>query len=384
MPTPSPALSPLVRPWRVLRRGLPAVLALVALSHCAAAQPAPAQEPLATAGVPAAWTGVDRLAADAFQHGDVEGMTLLVFDRDDHKVFERSYGRFSADHRVAVASASKLVAATVILRVVAQGKLRLDSTTGEVLHWPEARGAITLRHLLSLTSGLAPNHRCINNPWITLAECVDRIRDDPAAVVAPPGTRFDYGSTHLHVAARMAEVATGKTWDALFDEQLRVPLGLPPEVTFYTLPVIGNGTRNPRIAGGLVASANEYAPLLAIAFHRGTYRGTQWAPAELFDAQAVAPYPNATIGFSPVTALGVDYRYGLGAWLECTTPASGCSTLSSPGAFGWTPWLDREAGYYAVLAMYRRGRGTGEDGVVAFSVRLAQALKPEIRRALGK
>ena len=29
------------------------------------------------------------------------------------------------------------------------------------------------------------------------------------ALVAAPGTRFDYGSTHLQVAARMAEVVTG-------------------------------------------------------------------------------------------------------------------------------------------------------------------------------
>ena len=30
------------------------------------------------------------------------------------------------------------------------------------------------------------------------------------------------------------------------------------------------------------------------------------------------------------------------AWLECPPPAVNCAVLSSPGAFGFTPWLDRD------------------------------------------
>ena len=60
-------------------------------------------------------------------------------------------------------------------------------------------------------------------------------------LVAQPGTRFDYGNTHLHVAARMAEVATGKTWDAIFSSELRAPLGIGAQAIFYTWP------RRPRV-----------------------------------------------------------------------------------------------------------------------------------------
>ena len=42
-------------------------------------------------------------------------------------------------------------------------------------------------------------------PGITLAECVSSLAK--LKLVAEPGTRFDYGNTHLHVAARMAEVS---------------------------------------------------------------------------------------------------------------------------------------------------------------------------------
>ena len=329
-----------------------------------------------------AWAAVDQKAAAAFAAStNVAGLTVTVFDRNDTKVFEKSYGSFAPTQRVPVASASKLVAGTVIFRLIGQGQLSLDSTTAQVLGWTGVRGGITLRHLLSFTSGLVPDATCINNPFITLAACVDQVRDDPAALVAVPGTRFDYGGTHLQVAGRMAEVAAGKPWNTLYAEQLRAPLGIGAESTFYTLPDQRIGVLNPRVAGGMTASLDEYARILAVSFHRGSYRGVTYAPAALFDLQAVEPYPGVTIGNSPFANLGIDFRYGLAAWLECSTPATGCSTLSSPGAFGWTPWFDRQAGYYAVIGMFQSGAAS--SGVVAFSVNLAQSLKPDIVRALG-
>jgi CubicO group peptidase (beta-lactamase class C family) len=51
---------------------------------------------------------------------------------------------------------------------------------------------------------------CTLQPNITLAECVNTL--SKLKLDAAPGTRFDYGNTHLHVAARMAEVVTGETW----------------------------------------------------------------------------------------------------------------------------------------------------------------------------
>lgn len=330
---------------------------------------------------PSAWAEVERKSAAAYERSGVSGMTVAVFDRNDVKIFERSYGDFSPTKRVAVASASKLAAGTVIFGVIGQGLLSLDSTTAQVLGWTGARGGITLRQLLSFTSGLLPDAPCIDSPLTTLAACVDQVRSDPAALVALPGTRFDYGGTHLQVAARMAEVATGKTWNTLYAEHLRAPLGLGTESTFYTLPVQRIGTFNPRAGGGLTASLDEYARILAVSFHRGTYQGRTVAPAALFDEQAVAPYPDATIGVSPFANLGLDFRYGLAAWLECSTPRTGCSTLSSPGAFGWTPWFDRQAGYYAVIGLQQVS--VDSSGVVAFSVNLAQSLKQDIVHALG-
>lgn len=331
--------------------------------------PAPPADPFAE---------VDRLAAATFAEQGIPGMGLVIYDANDRKVFERMYGDFGPDRRVAVASASKMVSGLVLFRLVDQGYLSLDSTTASVLGWSGPQGAITLRHLLSFTSGLEPDADCTSSALVTLETCVAEIATLPP--VAPPGTRFDYGSTHLHVAARMAEVVTGASWNTIFAQQLGNPLALPAEATYYTYPRQAVGAANPLIAGGLRTTMNEYSRLLGLVYHRGTWQGQQLAAAALFDAQAREPYPGVIVGISPLTALGYGFRYGLTAWLECTTPATGCAVVSSPGAFGWTPWVDRDGGYYAIVAMEV---GDATDGVVNFSVRLAQDLKPAIRRALG-
>ena len=222
----------------------------------------------------------------------VPGLGLAVYDAQDRKVYEHIVGDFAPDRRVAVASASKMVSGTLLFELIRQGRLSLDSTTGQMLGWTGDKAGITLRHLLSFTSGLQPSHLCTFQPGITLADCVASIAQ--TSRVAAPGTRFDYGSTHLHVAARMAEVSTGKTWNTLFTETLAQPLGLPSGVTYFTAPNRPLGTTNPLVAGGLRASMNEYAPLLALVFHRGPHAGGVIGTPELFDAQAVEPFPTSS------------------------------------------------------------------------------------------
>lgn len=305
-------------------------------------------------------------------------MGLTIYDANGVKRFERMYGSFSADRRVAIASASKMVAGLVIFRLVDQGFLTLDSTTGAVLGWTGPQAAITLRQLLSFTSGLDREAVCTLLAGITLADCVTSISQQP--LVAAPGARFDYGSTHLHVAARMAEVATGQSWNELFATQLKSPLALTsPDLAWFTAPRQALGTSNPLIAGGLRATMNEYARFLALDFNRGLHLGNPLIGSALFTAQASEPYPNAAIGNSPFANAGIDFHYGLAAWLECPPPSANCAVLSSPGAFGFTPWFDRDGGYYAILGMEVT---ESQSGVVAFAVNLAQELKPLIRAAL--
>nr|WP_298728336.1 serine hydrolase domain-containing protein [uncultured Steroidobacter sp.] len=329
-----------------------------------------------TPPIPDAFAEVDDAARAAyFEHGVPMG--LVVYDADGTKLFEHMYGDFSSSRRVAIASASKLVSGVTLFRLIDAGYLSLDSNTAEVLGWTGTKGEITLRHLLSFTSGLNPEHACTYQSDITLADCVEQIgaRD----LVASPGTRFDYGSTHLHVAARMAEVAVGAPWNEIFAAQIARPLQFAPEFTYYSGPRQGIGANplNPLPAGGMRASMNDYANFLRFVYDKGQWQGAQLLAPGIFDTQTVQPYPDAIMGNTP-SALSA--RYGLTAWLDCSTPVTGCSIISSPGAFGFTPWLDRATGYYAILGMelddLRADRGLGPQ--------IQQILKPLIAEAVSK
>lgn len=323
----------------------------------------------------AAFAQIDALIEDArSKKSPTPAVGFALYDKDNKLVYGKTYGSYALNQRVAIASASKMVSGLVLLALVGKGTLSLDSTTGDVLGWQPPKANITLRHLLSFTSGMPPEAACTFDPETTLAACVDTIAaGTPKAL---PGKLFEYGSAHLHIAARMAEVKTGKSWATLFDENVRVPLGLPADVAYFTFPKGKNGTTNPLIAGGLRTSSDEYARILDVVFHRGAGLGI---PDALFTEQAKEPFPDVEIGGSPANGIGVPWHYGLTAWLECSSPATGCAAISSPGTYGFTPWLDRETGYYAVLGMELGEAGSGD-----FAVPLQQSLKPAIAAALGK
>ncbi|MCF8209894.1 MAG: beta-lactamase family protein [Rhodoferax sp.] len=343
---------------------------------------------LAQGPVAAPFAEVERTITEAYSATESNfGMAVHVYDRQDRLVYGYTTGDFHPDKFVPVASASKIVTGILILSLVQQGELSLGATTQQVLGWSGEKGTITLRQLLGQVSGLKPSASCVNDVKTTLTACVDAIRDDASALVHSPGTHFDYGSSHFHVAARMAEVATGRNWNTLFSETLSRPLGLSPQTTFYTSPWLGRvgaGEDNPRAAGGLVASLRDYAKLLAIPFHHGEFSGRQFMSAELAAVMGTEPNPLASVGGSPMArATGKPIRYGLGAWVECLPAQPECPVLSSAGAFGWTPWMDRESGYYAVIAMFRPpGGGSAAAGVVDFSVQLQQRLKPLLSAAM--
>src|SRR5690606_31880103 len=113
---------------------------------------------------------VDARARAAYVEHNIPGMGLAIYDRFGTLIFQQMYGDFSADRRVAIASASKLVSGAVLFRLMDAGYLSLDSTTAEVLGWTDEKGAITLRHLLSFTSGLPREHFCTLQVNIDLAD----------------------------------------------------------------------------------------------------------------------------------------------------------------------------------------------------------------------
>jgi len=287
-------------------------------------------------------------------------LTLLL-EADDGRRFTHSHGASTASSSYESASTSKLVSAVVILDLVDQGALSLDSKAHDLIPFWTDETAVTLRDLLSFLSGFDDEPLCINNPTANLESCVQTIYENNVGAGIAPGTQFYYSSTHLQIAGLMAMKATGKTWSEIFDAW-KAKTGLFPAGA-YDLP----STTNPRLAGGMHWTGEDYLALL-----RALYRGTILTAAsrgELFANQRGI----ATVAYSPIIAsYDEDWAYGLGNWLECPT-AMGADTFdcgaghrnSSPGAYGAYPFVDLDHHYIGVLA--RQGElATFREGLATF------------------
>jgi len=310
---------------------------------------------------------LERQLADALDAAAVDttittnpDLTLLL-EADDGRRFTHSHGASTPTTSYESASTSKLVSAVVILDLVDEGVLSLESTAHDLIPFWTAETAVTLRDLLSFRSGFNDDPPCINRPAADFEGCVEVMYDDNVGAGIASGTQFYYSSTHLQIAGLMAMKATGKTWSEIFDAW-KAKTGLFP-TGVYDLPSM----TNPRLAGGMHWTGDEYLALL-----RALYKGTVLTTAlrgELLANQR----GSATVASSPVVAaVDEDWAYGLGNWLECPT-ARGAGTFdcgaghrnSSPGAYGAYPFLDFDHHYVGVLA--RQGTlGTFRDGLAIF------------------
>ncbi len=128
-------------------------------------------------------------------------------------------GTVGLDTPVALAESSMWTTAAVLLTLVDEGRLALDEPIGPHLPWLTGPSAtITLRQLLSHTSGLPPSVDCAEPTPDACDAAIGR-----APLVAPPGEGFAVTDLDAHVAARLAEAVAGETWAQLFADADRRP-----------------------------------------------------------------------------------------------------------------------------------------------------------------
>ena len=287
--------------------------------------------------------------------GGLVPFQVTVWNKDGAVAFDHALGTNEPGKIIPVASASKWIAAATILTLVDAGKLSLASTTGDILGWKGEKGTITLQHLLSLRSGLSTKQKCLVDATTSLESCVNNVAQ--SELVTPPGARFEYGSVHLSVAARMAEKATGLSWNQVYQKYLGAPLLFSFSSRFYNNSIAKTGAVNPSIGGGLVISAVDYEKFLRFLFHRGMFNGKRVLSEESVRNLEMDNTSQATLPRLPARFPGdtfAQWHYNLGNWRECASPqsCSGEQIFSSVGAFGFFPWIDRKNGVYALINMF--------------------------------
>lgn len=140
--------------------------------------------------------------------------------------------------RYRIASITKTFTATIVMMLVDEGKLRLDTRVGDVLPDYPGQGAdrVTIRTLLNHTSGLAQYDR-IKNLDQALTQGVPQyqrpqtsrsllIECCSGALVHDPGTTFDYNNADYLLLGRIIERLDGKSFAASLADRIIRPLAL--------------------------------------------------------------------------------------------------------------------------------------------------------------
>ncbi len=172
--------------------------------------------------------------------------------------------------------------------------------------------------------------------------------DHPGADTSAVG-RFDYNSGHLEAHADNAGALGGNTASTL-GNALRTQLGSDITLSYD----------NPLLAGGGRSTPASYALFLQKIL-RGTLtiRGLLGSNAtctlspdyaSLFGERCNAvfspwwPAMSGTLADTPDPSLVQDVHYSLGHWVEPD------GAFSSPGLFGFYPWIDASKTWYGVIA----------------------------------
>ncbi len=268
----------------------------------------------------------------------LDGASLKLL-RDGSPVYYQHFGSYTTTTRVSIASASKWLSALALARLVEKGQMSWEDSIGQyIASAPADKKNIRLRQLFSHTAGMnAGENDCLSNRFITLENCINQILAEPLAYT--PGTTFAYGGNSMLVAGRMAELATGKTWDQLFIDEMVMPLGL--QNTDFAAGSTRSGyvrVNNARIAGGVRSTIDDYTIVLAMIQNEGLHQGLRFLNKTTLEYMATNQAEGLVVASTPFEeSLG----YGIGQWREAEDLNGVATRISSPGAFAATPWVDK-------------------------------------------
>ncbi|HKW09546.1 MAG TPA: serine hydrolase domain-containing protein [Gemmatimonadaceae bacterium] len=197
-----------------------------------------------------------------------------------------------------MASHSKLFAATGIMQLREEGKLRLDDPVMTYLPWFKAKragdddGTITIEQLLSHSSGM---QREAGDHWTSYEfPTSDQLRQLYPERQAPfaPSVRWKYSNLAYAVAGMLTEQVTGKRWADYIDINIFKPLGMTsssvdknvpglavpygrrmPDGTREVLPFVD--ARGMAAATGVTSNVEDMAKFVSAQFRRGPRGGSR-------------------------------------------------------------------------------------------------------------
>ncbi|MFO0809105.1 MAG: serine hydrolase domain-containing protein [Gemmataceae bacterium] len=174
------------------------------------------------------WDDAAAILEQATAAKQVDAAVLHVVQGDES--FTRHFGKAaSGDAMFLLGSISKPINVTAVMTLFDQGKFQLDDRVKKYLpaFVGDGRDQVTILHLLTHTSGLpdqVANNNQLRKQNAPLTEFAERtIR---TALDFVPGSRYQYSSMGILLAARIAEHVSGMDIRTLVDRSVFQPLGM--------------------------------------------------------------------------------------------------------------------------------------------------------------
>ena len=226
----------------------------------------------------------------------------LVVAHGSEVVFERYYRGRSPDDLADTHSVTKSFTSAVIGVLVSDGTLDLDASVMSILAVANvsdpAKHEITVRHLLTMTSGL-----CADGRW-ELCEValhggswIETMLGAPLRSV--PGAEYTYNNGAVHLLSAVVREVTGESLGAVAAQRLFGPLGIDR----HEWPTDPEGNEIP--SGHLLMTPRDMAKLGLLFLHHGEWKGAQVIDAAYVDAATARQAP----GRPPPEGVGYGYLW---------------------------------------------------------------------------
>jgi len=356
------------------------------------------------AQTPAEFARIAPVVEGAIARRELPGAVVLV-GRGDDTIYHHAFGdravepareAMTEDTIFDVASLTKVVATTTsVMQLVEQGSIRLNDRVTQFI--PEfgknGKSDITIRQLLTHTSGLAPDLP-LEVEFNGSDEAIRRAIELPPG--APPGQRFIYSDINFFVLGDIVRRVSGERIDRYASEHVFVPLGmrdtmfLPPESlrpriapTERCRPVAWPcGDASVAFLRGVVHDPTARR-MDGVAGHAGVFSTAAdlskfcrmlLAGGRLGSVRVLSPATVAAMT-SPATPIGMKDVRGLG-WDLDSTYSSNRGDLFPFGSFGHTGftgtslWLDPRSQSY-VIFLSNRVHPDGKGDVTPLRGRVA-------------
>lgn len=249
---------------------------------------------------------IDRIAADALEQTGVPSASVAVVT-DGKLQFAKAYGRQRGDGSAPttsaaypVASMSKQIIGAALLLLAEDGKLSLNDKVAKYLPDLTDAGQVSIRQLLSRTSGYRDNWPQNYSFPATLRPTTPQASLDEWAKLPldfRPGDQWQYSNTGYVVAGVIIERVSGQPLMAFLQQRLFGPLGMkagdvdtdlkPGDARPFTRYALGPVRPSPPLgrnwfwaSGQLVSTPTEWTKWSLARINRTLLKPASWTEQE--------------------------------------------------------------------------------------------------------